>query len=350
MRLLPGEGCRVLHSGLSRAALSLGERYWRVIDESNRVPDEVIDELREAGAFEPEAVGLVEVLEAVRAAARFSPALAHVILVSASAWLASGGRVSGVLAFSITEPGGGTDVLGNLATRAEARGDRYEVTGVKVFTSNAPYADYYVVLARGPEGPTLYYAPRQDAIKYELLDVTGLRGAGASRVEYSNATAYPAGEPGRGLKEALRGINLGRAGYGMISLGIVDRALEILINTASTKEVFGRKLIEYQGVRWTIASLASRREMLDALMERVLSELGRGELDPVKAAIAKVEGARLAQDAAWAAAQILGGRGLTRGSETERMGRDARVLDIGEGAREVLLDFIGSRVAKKGIS
>jgi len=330
--------------------LRFGERYWRVIDEENLVPGDVIRELRGSGAFDPGRVGLDSVLEAVRAAARFSPGLAHVILVSASAWLAASGRVEGVLAFSITEPGGGTDVLGNLATKAEARDGSFTVSGVKVFTSNAPYADYYIVLARGPEGPTLYSVPRQDNVKYELLEVIGLRGAGASRVEYLNATANPAGEPGRGLKEALKGINLGRAGYGMIALGITDRALELLIEASNAKVVFGKKLVEYQGVRWMLASLASRRELLDALMNRVLNDARKGEIDPLKAAIAKVEGARLAQEAAWAATQILGGRGLTRGSETERMTRDARVLDIGEGAREVLLDFIGSRVARKGIS
>ncbi|MCE4622064.1 MAG: acyl-CoA dehydrogenase family protein, partial [Desulfurococcales archaeon] len=111
--------------------------------------------------------------------------------------------------------------------------------------------------------------------------------------------------------------------------------------------IFGKKLIDYQGLRWRIAELFMEREALEALVystaEKAESE---GKIDPLKAAVAKNLGASIAQRATWAATQALGGRGLKRWSRIERLSRDARVLDIGEGSREVLLDFIASRAIK----
>ncbi len=326
----------------------LARSYWREIDSSNIVPDHVISKLKSEGALSPGEVGLDEILEAVRVVSRYSPGLAHVILVNASAWLATGGSRGGVYAFSITEPGGGTDIAANLKTVAIKAKSGYEISGVKIFTSNAPYADYFVVLASYENAPTLFLAARQDRIRYEVLEVLGLRGSGASRVEYDNANAELAGTPGKGIREALRGINLGRAGYGMIALGIADRALEVIRDAASNKIIFGRPLMEYQGVKWTAAELEINRRMLESLLDKIKKSVStNGEPDPMLAAIAKVAGASLAQKASWAASQILGGRGVSRGAETERMMRDSRILDIGEGAREVLLDFIGGRVLKR---
>ena len=324
-------------------AQEVASRFWRIIDRENLVPQEALEELRKLGLFQQSEIEPSIIMESVRAISRFSPGLAHVVLVSYSGHIATG--VDGLLALSITEPGGGTDVKANLKTTAVEENEKARIRGEKIFTSNAPYADYYVILAQGPKGPSLYLAEPGPNIEYEVLDVTGLRGSGASRVVYRDAEARPVVQ-GDGLKKALAGINVGRLGYAFIALGIVDRALELIISVGQEKVIFGRKLIEYQGVQWRIAELEMGRRSLEALVNRALDSLEKGRLDPVDAAVAKVMGAELAQKAAWAASQILGGRGLARGSETERMLRDARVLDIGEGAREVLLDFIAGKAIK----
>ena len=324
-------------------ALETARRFWRIIDEENLVPDEAIGELRSLGLFRQSQAEPDVIMESVRAISRYSPGLAHVVLVSYSSYIATG--VEGLLALSITEPGGGTDIRANLKTVASGGAGGPRITGERIFTSNAPYADYFVVLAQGPSGPSLYLARPGEGVEYEVLEVTGLRGSGASRVVYRDAPAEPVVE-GDGLRRALAGINVGRLGYALIALGIVDRALEIMVEAGNNKVIFGRRLLEYQGVQWRIAELEVGRRSLEALVERALRGLAAGRLDPVEAATAKVLGARLAQEAAWAASQILGGRGLARGSETERMLRDSRVLDIGEGAREVLLDFIAGKTIK----
>jgi len=319
------------------------------IDRENRVPDGFLERLREEGAFDLGSPA--SLLEAVRLASRSSPAVGHLILIHGTAWCRVRGLVGepGIVAVSITEPGGGTDVLGNLETRAEpGGGGRYLVSGVKVFTSNALYARYFLVLARGPGGPTLYLAERSDSIMVEPLDLTTLRGAGVARVEYRAAEAVEAGTPGKGLREALEAINLGRLGYAAIGLGIAEGALEAAVRWSLEHKVFGKPLADYQGPRWMLAEVALEARALEALIREAASEASDCRVDPLKAAMAKVLGARLAQRASWIATQLMGGRGLSRWSLTERLSRDSRALDIGEGAREVLLDFIASRVLKGG--
>jgi len=317
-------------------------KYAESVDRENLAPKDLIDGLAQLGVFRAADEGIDRVLAAVRALSRWSPGVAHIVLVHSSSVLAMGENPGGIVAFSMTEPGGGTDIVSNLRTVAEEAGDAHIIRGEKIFTSNAPYADYFLVLAMASDGPTLFLARRSENIQIEVLDLLGLRGSGASRVVYNGVPAVRIGSPGKGVREALRGINLGRLGYAAIALGIVDAALEIMVAAGQQKEIFGRKLIDYQGVRWRIAELYMESAALEALVEKTSANL-----DPVNAAAAKNLGAALAQKAAWAASQILGGRGLARWSRTERMMRDARTLDIGEGAREVLLDFIGSRTIKK---
>ncbi len=318
------------------------------IDTDNLIPKETLDLLINEGFYSLNAGALDDLICRVRALSYYSPGVAHSLLVSASAWLATEMQeYSGIFALSVTEPRGGTDIRSSLETTAVEEENRILIRGRKIFTSNAPYADYFIVLALSSSGPTLYIVPRSEAVKYEILNITGLRGTGASIVYYNDAEAIASGTPGRGLKEALQGINLGRLGYGAIALGIADAALSLVVSTGSSKIIFDRPLIDYQGIKWRIASIYSKITMLESLIADVVSNAGESwVINPTKAAIVKNEGAKLAQDAAWLAVQILGGRGLEVGNKAERMQRDARALDIGEGAREVLYDFIASKAIK----
>ena len=317
------------------------------IDRGNVVPAGVFEAARRAGLFE---VGSVEcLLEAVRGAARYSRGFAHVLLVHGSTRLAVGGS-GRVYALSVTEPGGGTDVRGNLRTVAEpAGGGVYRVSGVKTFTSNALYATHFAVLASHGGGAAVFLCERQPEIVVEPLELSGFRGSGVARVEYRGAECERITPPGvDGVREALRYINVGRLGYAALALGMADRAVEMIVEAASSKEIFGRRLIDYQGVRWAVAEIAVKRAALESLVARALSG---GSIDPELAAAAKILAGELGVEAAWRAVQILGGRGLEMWGEAERMYRDAKVLDIGEGAREVLLDYIAARTVKKtGVS
>lgn len=317
------------------------------IDAEGVVPREFLDKLRDAGAFALDK--LSSLLEAVRLAAMSSPAVAHVILINGMAKLALGKAVPEdvVVAVSITEPGSGSDVKASLRTVAEEQGDKASITGLKVFTSNAIYATHFLVLANGPEGPTLYLVERGPGVTVEPMDLTVFRGAGVGKVEYKSAGAVRVGKPGKGLREALEAINAGRLGYAAIGLGIAEGALRETIRYTRERIVFGKPILEYQGPRWMLAEIYVDLKLLEAHVSKVISRAEEeGRVDPLDAAVAKIAAAKLAQRAAWTAVQLHGGIGLTRGSLTERLYRDSRVLDIGEGAREVILDFVAAMLQR----
>ncbi|GAB6148325.1 acyl-CoA dehydrogenase family protein [Stetteria hydrogenophila] len=320
------------------------------IDRGNLVPRGFLEELAAAGAFEARGPG--ELFGLVRLASRWSPAVGHVILVDGVAKL--GLRMLGfdpprgsLLAIGVTEPGGGSDVRGNLETRAEEAGGEARVYGRKAFMSNGLYATHYLVLARGPGGETLYLAEAGEGVSLEPVELSAMRGAGVANAVFNGARAVRVGAPGRGLREALEVLNYGRAGYAAVGLGIADGALEAALSWASQRAVFGRRLLDYQGVRWMLAEVRAEALAVEALLERLAGTAeASGAVDPEGAAAVKLLAARLAQRAAWVAVQLMGGRGLERWSRVERLQRDARALDIGEGAREVLLDFIASRLER----
>ncbi len=337
-----------LGSGLREFLVERLPSVARDIDVSNELPSQVIEELSSLGGFDVESLGPGGVLEAVRLASRSSPALAHVILVHATSFVASGASGGNILAFSVSEPGGGSDLRSNLKTRAVEDGSFAKVRGVKSFTSNAVYASEFIVLAVGPGGPTLYSVKRDpDTVRVKPLDLVGLRGCGVAMVEYLDAEAVRVGSPGMGIKEALRGINFGRLGYAAIGIGIAEGALMYAYRASSARVLFGSGLLEMQGPRWMLAEVYRKLVAVRALVREAVMEAGKGwNVDPVKASIAKLLGAELAREATWVAIQLQGGRGLSRWSDAERLWRDSRILDIGEGARETLMDFIASRLLK----
>jgi alkylation response protein AidB-like acyl-CoA dehydrogenase len=344
----------LLGNDLSKAESVIGFLTGRLpsmaeeIDNRNELSAEFLQGLREAGAFDSLSMSLSELMNVVRVASRWSPAVAHVIMTSAT--VARRVRQDGrVYSLCVTEPGGGSDIKANLKTIAEERagGEAY-VTGEKVYASNAIYASHFLVLAQGPSGPTLYLVERGPGIKVEKQELFTFRGAGVSKVAFEGATGVRVGTPGKGIRETLETINYERLGYGAIGLGIKDGFFEEVGPKALTKKIFGVELGDYQGIRWYFADVEIRSRLLEALLEVTVARAeSKGAVDPYDAAVSKLMGAEVAQRAAWLAVQVMGGAGFARGSRLERLTRDSRMLDIGAGAREVLLDFVGEQAIKR---
>ncbi|MGC9210341.1 MAG: acyl-CoA dehydrogenase family protein [Acidilobus sp.] len=318
-----------------------------IVDESNEVDAEFLEGLRQAGGFSSLSMSLQELMSVVRFASKWSPAIAHVIMTSAT--VARRVKRDGVIySLCVTEPGGGTDIKANLKTVADEKGDEAYITGEKVYASNALYASHFLVLANGPAGPTLYLVEKGSGVKVEKQDLFTFRGAGVSRVVFEGARGVRVGTPGKGIREALETINYERLSYGAIGLGIKDGAFEEVGPRALTKRIFGVELGDYQGIRWSFADVEARARALESLIELASAKAeSKGSVDPYDAAVAKLLGAEIAQRSTWLAIQVMGGAGFSRGSRLERLARDARMLDIGAGAREVILDFVGEQVIKR---
>ena len=337
----------------------LSEEEASLIDKENRIPRDILSRLEASGLFGPY-IGVESAkrgLESVRLLARDSVGVASVVLINLSVQfllyhivgftendLAKVVLSRGISAVSLTERGGGSDLARNITVKAEEAEGGYCLSGEKIFTSNGLYADYFLVLALYDDEPSLFLTDDRSSISVEPLDLSSFRGAGISRVLYKCAKAVKLGEI-KALRAVLQAINLGRLGYTAIGIGIAEGALIDALGYAKNRNAFGRSLIEFQGIQWMIADAYSRLETVKALYRQALEKLPN--IDPIEAAVLKNEAAYIAQKAAWINVEIHGGRGLELYSKPERLYRDSRALDIGEGAREILKSYIASSIARK---
>ncbi|MCE4606903.1 MAG: acyl-CoA/acyl-ACP dehydrogenase [Desulfurococcales archaeon] len=336
----------------------LSEEEASLIDEENRISQDILFRLGSSGLLGPYTgvESAREGLESVRMLARDSVGVASVVLINLSVQFLLYHVIDstendlvklvlnrGVSAVSLTERGGGSDLARNITVRAEETGDGYCLNGEKIFTSNGLYADYFLVLALHGGEPSLFLTGDRSSIRVDPLDLSSFRGAGISRVLYKCAKAVRLGEI-KALRTVLQAINLGRLGYTAIGIGIAEGALTDALNYAENRNAFGKSLIEFQGIQWMISDAYSRLETVKALYRQALEKLPN--IDPIEAAVLKNEAAYIAQKAAWIDVEIHGGKGLELHSKPERLYRDSRALDIGEGAREVLKSYIASSVAR----
>jgi alkylation response protein AidB-like acyl-CoA dehydrogenase len=336
----------------------VSEEEASLIDRENRVPPVILSRLESSGLLGPY-TGVDSArngLEAVRVLARDSVGLASIVLINLSVQfllyhvleytngeLAEEILAHGISAVSLTEKGGGSDLTRNITVKAEESGDGYCLKGEKVFTSNGLYADYFLVLSKYNEEPSLFLTQDKGSIEVEPLELSSFRGAGISRVVYKCAKAIRLSEV-KALRTVLQAINLGRLGYAAIGIGIAEGALIDALEYAKHRNAFGKSLIDFQGIQWMIADAYSRLETVKALFNQATGQLPN--INPVQAAVLKNEAAYIAQRAAWIDVEVHGGRGLEFHSKPERLYRDSRALDIGEGAREVLKSYIASSIAR----
>ncbi len=347
--------------------------YASVVDREGVVSSEFLEKLWRHGFFSVvcsseyggSGLGFEGLVDVVIEVARYSIPVASIIGIHGTSVLSvsgSGlsvvedlcrGKIAGI---SITEPGGGSDIVSTTRTRAVLEDGEWVVEGEKVFTSNGVYADYFLVFARTGSGErdfSLIVVPRSPSVVVERLDLSVFRGAGIARVKYLGARApreWVVGGVGKGFSEALRLINYGRLVYAAMGLGAVYGLLEATVRYGSGHSLFGKRLLDFQGPRWMLAHIYSRASLLESSLREAVREATRtGRVDPVRAAMLKFEATSLAVEASRIAVQLHGGRGLAAHSITERMMRDSMGLVIGEGSNELLLDYI-SRVMVKEFS
>jgi butyryl-CoA dehydrogenase len=143
------------------------------------------------------------------------------------------------------------------------------------------------------------------------------------------------GEEGEGFSNFMKTLDSGRIGIAALSLGLAEGALENAISYASGREQFGQPISNFQGVQFQIADIATEIEAGRLLIHRAATRAARGEPFSREAAMAKLFCSELATRATIKAVQIHGGAGVTRDYPVERMMRDAKICEIGEGTSEV---------------
>jgi isovaleryl-CoA dehydrogenase len=255
-------------------------------------------------------------------------------------------------ALALTEPGAGSDALGSMATTAKRDGDDYVLNGRKLYITNGPVADLVLVYAKtdrakGAKGISAFVVEKGTPgfAVAQKLDKMGFRGSTTAELTFDDCrvpAANMVGDENRGVAVVMSGLDLERAIVAMINVGMAERALDLAIDYARTRQQFGKAIGEFQLVQGKLAEMYVTVEAMKALCYRTLAQAndlgegdgGRGEIHKVTAAaiMFAAEGCtRVIGDAV----QIFGGAGYMRETEVNRLYRASKLLEIGAGTTEI---------------
>jgi len=257
--------------------------------------------------------------------------------------------------FALSEPAVGSDP-GALETRAERRGDVFVLNGQKRFIGNAGLSDDYVVFARtggpGPRGVSaLLVDGGSPGITVERLRTMGMPGwqLGAPRFEDVEVPAENLlGREGEGFKLAMAVFDRSRPTVAAQAVGLAQGAIDLATDYAMRRHAFGRPLLAHQGIQFKLAGLEAETAAARALTYQAASYVDSDDPALSKtASMAKLIASDVAMKATTEAVQILGGNGYLRDFPAERMMRDAKVLQIYEGANEIQRLVIARHMARE---
>ncbi len=275
--------------------------------------------------------------------------------------LASGQVLGG---FGLTEPGAGSDAGGTQTFAARVDGG-WLLNGSKIFITHAGVGEVFVVTAvtdreRGSKGITSFIVakPTTDLDRARELgvghaedlpftegvragkkeDKMGWRASDTRELIMENAFVPDEnvlGEPGRGFVNFMQTLDAGRIGIGALSLGIAEGALDQALKYATERKQFGSRIAEFQGIQFMLADMATEIEAAKHLVYHAAWLKEQGLPFSREASMAKLFASELAMRATIKAVQIHGGYGYTKEYPVERMMRDAKICEIGEGTSEI---------------
>jgi acyl-CoA dehydrogenase len=263
-------------------------------------------------------------------------------------WLPSIRSGESISAFALTEKDAGSDAAA-LATRAERDGDGYRITGEKMYISNAPDADVAVVFARttpdaGAKGVTAFVVPiGSEGVSGDSIDMISPHPIGRWEFEGVYVSSdMVLGDLDAGFQVAMQTLDLFRPSVGAFTLGMAEAALRIAVEHAGTREAFGARLSEFQGVTHQLADVRVSVEAAEHLVYGAARAYDSGADDGLtgKAAMAKLFSTEAAQKAVDVAIQVLGARGLEGDSTLAHLYKEVRAPRIYEGTSEIQRNII----------
>lgn len=258
-------------------------------------------------------------------------------------------------AYALTEPSAGSDVSG-IKTRAERKGKDWVINGQKIWISNASVASFFVVFAKtapekGTYGITAFLVDRElDGVTVgKPLPKMGQKASPACEIFFEDVVVSDAqrlGNENEGFKIAMRVFDRSRPMVGAMATGLAQRALDEALRYATERQAFGKPVIEQQGVGFKIANMGMRTQAARLLARQAAWSKDHGENNTLLASYAKAYGSDTGMWAATEATQILGGYGYSKEYPTEKLMRDAKVMQIYEGTNEIQRVVMQRQLAK----
>ncbi|KWW97689.1 acyl-CoA dehydrogenase [Carbonactinospora thermoautotrophica] len=362
------------HEALREAVRSLAEKeiapYAGEVDEQERFPVEAHSALVRAGFHAvhiPEAYDgqgadsvatciVIEEVARVCASSSLIPAVNKLgtmpILLSGSEELKkqvlpSVAAGEAMASYALSEREAGSDTA-SMRTRARLDGDHWVLNGTKSWITNAGESTWYTVMAvtdpnaaKPSHGISAFVVHKDDpgfsvGPKERKL---GIKGSPTREIYFDNCT-IPAGriigEPGTGLKTALKTLDHTRPTIGAQAVGIAQGALDAAIAYVKERKQFGKAIADFQGVQFMLADMAMKVEAARHMVYVAAARAERGEpnLGFISSA-AKCFASDVAMEVTTNAVQLFGGAGYTRDFPVERMMRDAKITQIYEGTNQI---------------
>ncbi|KQU51326.1 isovaleryl-CoA dehydrogenase [Bosea sp. Leaf344] len=259
-------------------------------------------------------------------------------------------------ALAMSEPGAGSDVV-SMKTRAVKQGDRYVLTGNKMWITNGPVAETLVVYAKtdpeaGARGITAFLIEKgmKGFSTAQKLDKLGMRGSDTCELVFDGCEVPEEnvlGQVGRGVNVLMSGLDYERVVLAAGPLGIMQAALDVVMPYIHERKQFGQAIGEFQLVQGKVADMYVMMNACKAYVYSVAKACDRGETTREDAAGAILIAAEKATQIALDAIQLLGGNGYINDYPTGRLLRDAKLYEIGAGTSEIRRMLIGRELFQK---
>jgi isovaleryl-CoA dehydrogenase len=253
-------------------------------------------------------------------------------------------------ALAMSEPGAGSDVV-SMATRAERRGDRFVLNGQKMWITNGPDADVFVVYAKtdpaaGPRGISAFLVERSfpGFSTAQKLDKLGMRGSSTCELVFEECEVPEANLLGplhHGVRVLMSGLDYERVVLSAGPLGIMQACLDTVLPYVHQRTQFGTPIGQFQLMQAKLADMYSTLSACRAYVYAVARACDRGEPARKDAAGCILFAAEKATWCALEAIQALGGNGYISDYPTGRLLRDAKLYEIGAGTSEIRRMLIG---------
>jgi alkylation response protein AidB-like acyl-CoA dehydrogenase len=271
------------------------------------------------------------------------------------------GEVRG--AFSMSEPGCGSDVSA-IRTRAEQRDEQtFVISGQKMWLTNGGSSNLVAVLVKTDDGsPSVYRNMTTFLIDKEpgfgevapglvipgKIEKMGYKGVDTTELvldDYlTTREQVLGGETGRGFYQMMDGVEVGRVNVAARACGVAQRAFELGIDYAQQRETFGKPIAEHQAVLFRLAEMGTKVEAAHQMMVKAARTKDSGERNDLEAGMAKYLASEYCRDVVEDSFRIHGGYGYSTEYEIERLYREAPMLLIGEGTADIQRMIIGRRL------
>ncbi|WP_122262366.1 acyl-CoA dehydrogenase family protein [Ornithinimicrobium cerasi] len=256
-------------------------------------------------------------------------------------------RGEAMFSYGLSEAGAGSDTAGMTCRAIEQPDGSFLLNGQKSWITNAGESEYYTVLAvTDPDGQrgrnvTAFVVEKSDegftfgAPEKKL----GIKGSPTRELHFADCRIpgdRMVGEPGEGLKIALRTLDHTRVTIGAQAVGIAQGALDAALAYVKERQQFGKRIAEFQGIQFMLADMGMKLEAARQLVYVAAARSERGDADlPFFGAAAKCFASDVAMEVTTDAVQLFGGYGYTKDFPVERMMRDAKITQIYEGTNQV---------------